>query len=64
MLGFAAADRVQIVLHLGRELVVDQASAGAPPAAWMTENAIQVGTRAVPRLEHVLACRIVSMIEA
>ena len=33
VLAFAAADRVEIVFHLGGELVVDQAAADDLPAA-------------------------------
>ena len=50
VLALAAADGVEVVFHLGRELVVDQAGRWSSRSL-TTENATQVGTSAPPFLK-------------
>ena len=64
MARLAAADRVEIVFHLGGELVVDQVRQDATSSSCATANATQVGTSALPFLKTYSRARIVSMIEA
>ena len=63
LLAFAAADRVEIVFHLGREFVIDESRQMIFQKLRHGER-VQVGTSAVPRLTTYSRARIVSMIEA